>query len=210
MYKIDTIFYFCNTAAEYDMENVPEGTDQEPAGIDPRTIVFIADTGEIRKAGILYGGIEDETLINKIKTVISNHPDSLPVATSDSLGAIKVGDSFTMTDSDVIGSNDKLEIKWDYLLSKLKNYTSETGEDGVNLQTINSRLSEVERINSAQAASITTNRSDIDFLVSRLNADIANLAALATRVGANETDIASLRTLYNNLDSWLASDSELQ
>lgn len=322
MYKIDTIFYFCNTAAEYDMENVPEGTDQEPAGIDPRTIVFIADTGEIRKAGILYGGIEDETLINKIKTVISNHPDSLPVAASDSLGAIKVGDSFTMTDSDVIGSKDKLEIKWDYLLSKLKNYTSETGErlyddqwirtqfnnlihsqnaqaitdadvrqdaaisalrtdvdkldtiyatdqdlldkintlkallqdvdngivsdintlitnvaaehtkneqqdskianidekldristgeDGVNLQTINSRLSEVERINSAQATSITTNRSDIDHLVNRLNEDVANLATLATRVGVNETDITSLRTLYENLNSWLASDSELQ
>lgn len=52
MYKIDTIFYFCDTQAEYDtVKNIPEGTESNPEGIDPRTIVFIHENGAIYKNG---------------------------------------------------------------------------------------------------------------------------------------------------------------
>ena len=315
MYKIDTIFYFCDTQAEYDaVKNIPEGTESNPEGIDPRTIVFIHENGAIYKNGQLYGRMKDEVIREKIETIIKSYPETLPIATSDTLGAIKVGNSLTMVSSTTQdGPKDTLEIKWSKLIEDLANYTdnqgtglykdqwikdivfdsakgnaalkaaidalgsqvnnldtiyatdsdlldkintlrsaldgvdagfvtdiaglrtsistehntNETqnaeiadikarlnsisaGEEGVSLDTLNSRVTAVESTNEIQTSNIATNRADIDSLVSRLNADIANLAALATRVGANETDIASLRTLYENLNSWLASDSELQ
>lgn len=316
MYKIDTIFYFCGTQAEYERENVLEGTDDAPAGIDPRTIVFVHENGAIYKDGQLYGRMKDTVLKEKIETIIKDHPETLPIATSDTLGAIKVGNSLTMVSSTTQdGPKDTLEIKWAKLIEDLANYTNDQGVglykdqwikdivydsakgnaalktaidalgtqvnnldtiyatdsdllskintlkdaldgvdagfvtdiaglrtsistehnknteqdgrldtiegrlnsisgqgggNGVNLETINNRLTAVESTNETQTSNIATNRADIDSLVSRLNTDIANLAALATRVGVNETDIASLRTLYDNLNSWLASDSELQ
>ena len=50
MYKIDTIFYFCKTQADYEaIMDIPEGTESDPEGIDPRTIVFIHENGAIYK-----------------------------------------------------------------------------------------------------------------------------------------------------------------
>jgi hypothetical protein len=52
MDNINTIFYFCGTKAEYE-----EKWNGGSGVINPRTIVFIASTGEIYKNGIRYGGI---------------------------------------------------------------------------------------------------------------------------------------------------------
>lgn len=63
MDNINTIFYFCGTKADYEAQ-WNDGT------INPRTIVFIAGTGEIYKNGIRYGGITAGEAQSQTTTIV--------------------------------------------------------------------------------------------------------------------------------------------
>lgn len=86
MNEISTIFYFAPTLSEYT-------TKWDNGDISPRTIVFVAETGEIYKNNKLYGKMSTEEIIN----IINQNVQNLPVATQQTLGAIMVGDKLSIT-----------------------------------------------------------------------------------------------------------------
>lgn len=65
MDNINTIFYFCGTKEEYE-----EKWNGGSGVINPRTIVFIARTGEIYKNGIRYGGITAGEAQSQTTTIV--------------------------------------------------------------------------------------------------------------------------------------------
>lgn len=65
MDNINTIFYFCGTKTEYE-----EKWNDGNGVINPRTIVFIAGTGEIYKNGIRYGGITASEAQSQTTTIV--------------------------------------------------------------------------------------------------------------------------------------------
>jgi hypothetical protein len=71
---IDTIFYFAPTKTEY--ESYQNGHE-----IDPRTVVFVAETGEIYKNGKLYGKMSESDFRELLEKILQENPYVLPKAT---------------------------------------------------------------------------------------------------------------------------------
>lgn len=92
---IDTVFYYVDTFEEYEYR-------QMVGEIAPHTIVFIGDNKTIYKNGECYsaGGIEE---IEKIVRDLFDKTDSpLPIATTERLGGIIVGDILSIDENGVL------------------------------------------------------------------------------------------------------------
>lgn len=72
-YKINTIFYFCPTQAQYD-------TERRLNNISPRTVVFVEDSKKIYRAGDCYSAdasMTDEELLAALKRLIDSGAEGL-------------------------------------------------------------------------------------------------------------------------------------
>lgn len=86
---IDTVFYYVDTFAEYNYR-------QTVGEISPRTIVFVGDKHAIYKDGVCYSSMDEDDLREIITNIFNSENTPLPIATTDKLGGIMVGDSLSI------------------------------------------------------------------------------------------------------------------
>lgn len=173
-YKINTIFYFCPTQAQYD-------TERRLNNISPRTVVFVEDTKKIYRAGDCYSAdasMTDEEILAALRRLIESGAaglDGLKGQDGES------GSIVTVTPKHNTGKN-IADITVDGRLYKLwapygstGGSNAEPGTDGHEdveeaIQQINDAIEDLSNTASQE-------RDKLDNLIETLDTEISNTVA---------------------------------